>query len=129
VPDSLSSAVKTWPTPQARDEKGAFPNHTRGGRDLSSEVQMWPTPSATPYGSSQNGINGKGGEFERPSAATPSLETRAKREGGVLNADWVEALMGAPIGWTGLPAPVTRKKSGSLRARSRKKPIRTGERG
>lgn len=37
-----------------------------------------PTPSATPYGSSQNGINGKGGEFERPSAGTPSLWTMAR---------------------------------------------------
>ena len=34
----------------------------------------WPTPTATPYGSSQNGINGLGGENERPSANTPSLE-------------------------------------------------------
>jgi len=65
-------------------------------------------------------INGKGGEFERPSAGTPSLETLAARgslpsrpdpeiaQGGngtsksslVLNPRFVEALMGWPIGWT-----------------------------
>jgi DNA (cytosine-5)-methyltransferase 1 len=38
-----------------------------------------PTPAATEYGSSQNGINGKGGPFERPSAGTPSLATMARR--------------------------------------------------
>lgn len=38
-----------------------------------------PTPSRVPYGSSQNGINGIGGQFERPSAGTPSLETMARR--------------------------------------------------
>ena len=38
----------------------------------------WPTPAATPYGSSQNGINGVGGKNERPSAGTPSLETMAR---------------------------------------------------
>lgn len=38
-----------------------------------------PTPAATTYGSSQNGINGKGGAAERPSACTPSLDTMARR--------------------------------------------------
>jgi hypothetical protein len=38
-----------------------------------------PTPAATEYGSSQNGINGKGGRFERPSAGTPSLSTMARK--------------------------------------------------
>jgi len=37
-----------------------------------------PTPTASQYGSSQNGINGVGGENERPSAGTPSLFARAR---------------------------------------------------
>ncbi len=37
-----------------------------------------PTPSASQYGSSQNGINGVGGEHERPSAGRPSLITAAR---------------------------------------------------
>lgn len=41
-----------------------------------------PTPSASQYGSSQNGINGVGGENERPSAGRPSLMTAA-REGSL----------------------------------------------
>ena len=40
---------------------------------------MLPTPAGTEYGSSQNGINGKGGAFERPSAGTPSLGTAARK--------------------------------------------------
>jgi hypothetical protein len=40
---------------------------------------LLPTPAATEYGSSQNGINGKGGRFERPSAGTPSLATMARK--------------------------------------------------
>lgn len=46
---------------------------------------MWPTPTATPYGSSQNGINGVGGEFERPSANKPSLENMARAR---TEMDW-----------------------------------------
>ena len=37
-----------------------------------------PTPTASDYGSSQNGINGVGGENERPSAGRPSLGTAAR---------------------------------------------------
>lgn len=43
---------------------------------------LLPTPSATEAGSNQNGINGKGGANERPSAGTPTLYTMARR--GVL---------------------------------------------
>jgi hypothetical protein len=45
---------------------------------------MWPTPTATPYGSSQNGINGVGGEFERPSANKPSLENMARMQAEIV---------------------------------------------
>jgi hypothetical protein len=40
---------------------------------------LLPTPTAVEYGTSQNGINGKGGSHERPSAGTPSLSTMARR--------------------------------------------------
>lgn len=42
---SLTQDVASWPTPQARDQKGPYRNHTKGGRDLSSEA-AWPTPRA-----------------------------------------------------------------------------------
>lgn len=32
--DSLDAQTKHWPTPQARDEKGGFSKHSRGGADL-----------------------------------------------------------------------------------------------
>jgi len=80
----LGSAARTWATPSARDWKDTpgmtieTVDHdgTPRTRDdqLARQVFQWPTPTATPYGSSQNGINGIGGEHERPSANTPSLE-------------------------------------------------------
>jgi len=39
----LRDAVTYWPTSQARDAKGGFKNHTKGGMDLTSA--MWPTAS------------------------------------------------------------------------------------
>jgi N6-adenosine-specific RNA methylase IME4 len=90
------------------------------GVTLTDAIRRFPTPSATQYGSAQNGINGRGGEFERPSAGTPSLETMARRgllpsrpvpqtqrDGHdssppfrVLNPAFVEMLMGWEPGWT-----------------------------
>lgn len=108
------SAPSAWPTPttvETTSEKAKHHRPTagphRGGPSfgLGDAVSMWPTPTAATYGSSQNGINGVNGENRRPSAGTPSLETRAKMEGGALNPDWVEALMGFPAGWTDVPLP------------------------
>lgn len=96
-----------WPTPTCRDLK------TEGKR----AADNFPTPKAQQSGSSQNGINGLGGEFERPSANTPSLETIGRRwdqasgrpdsvpQTGkmspmVINPAFVEWLMGLPVGWT-----------------------------
>lgn len=45
---------------------------------LPADRSTYPTPSAADYGSSQNGVNGVGGENERPSAGTPSLSTMAR---------------------------------------------------
>ena len=54
----------------------AHPDIARGV--LPANRSTYPTPSAADYGSSQNGVNGVGGENERPSAGTPSLSTMAR---------------------------------------------------
>ena len=62
-----------WPTACATDGSKAPERYPGGNPSLPAAAKMWPTPTAEQYGSSQNGINGVGGEFERPSAGTPSL--------------------------------------------------------
>lgn len=47
-------------------------------RVLPANRGTYPTPSAADYGSSQNGVNGVGGENERPSAGTSSPSTMAR---------------------------------------------------
>jgi hypothetical protein len=112
----LLDAVRAWSTPRATEgEKGGPSGRDGSGSPhLCSVAADFPTPSATEYGSSQNGINGKGGEFERPSAGTPSLSTAARKGAlpggakGVLNPGFVEALMGWPLGWSDPEAPAGR---------------------
>ena len=71
--DDLATAL--WPTPQAAD----------------ASPKLWPTPNATDHkGAGQQSDRGHGGD-DLPTAV-----------GGSLNPDWVEWLMGFPIGWTDL---------------------------
>jgi hypothetical protein len=119
---ALPEQVTKWATPRAEDGESCG-NHPGAHDSLTGQTRMWPTPTAEPYGSSQNGINGLGGENERPSAATPSLERMShsflpllvtspdgdassvsdptSRRHSKLNPQFVECLMGWPIGWTG----------------------------
>ncbi len=110
-------AARTWSTPVASENANRTakepPSAVTRGHGVHLSVQAlggdFPTPAATAYGTSQNGINGKGGEFERPSAGTPGLEHAARHgllpgaepgERRVLNPVFVEALMGWELDWT-----------------------------
>ena len=69
-------------------------------------VDHWPTPSAVSYGSNKGGAAGRVGETRH------SLESLAAQSGHLgetpprgrstvaLNPEFVETLMGLPIGWT-----------------------------
>lgn len=93
-----------WPTATSRDWKnpsgGARAFEREDGKNRIDQIErvtaFWPTPMATPYGSSQNGINAT-----RPSAGTPSLE----RQASDLSELW--------------PTPTTRDSADSRRATAR----------
>lgn len=107
-PGDLPPATRAlWPTPRARDWKGT--DHSReanesgarhAGDDLATAVDKrnWPTPMAGPVDVRAGG--GHGG-VQLASAVTVEEEgPDAPR--GQLNPDWVEWLMGWPVGWTSL---------------------------
>lgn len=98
---SLLGQVRLWPTPQARDH---FPPHSaayvaekraqgHGMSNLNDAVAgtMLPTPLTRDWRSG------------KASQATHDRNSRPLSEviGGQLNPNWVEWLMGWPIGWTG----------------------------
>jgi hypothetical protein len=93
---------------------------------LENAVNQWPTPAASPYGTSNNG-NPHDERTEYATKGKPSLErmvawptsTAKDKETNALlgrqvlrapsthgspraqlNPDWVEVLMGFPVGWT-----------------------------
>ena len=96
-------APQMWPTPQHRDFRtGEAHRYTdpQRSQDLNDAVAFWPTPVARDY-------KGQGMSRERQETREPDnlCSWTAKYEGsGALNPEWVEWLMGFPVGWTSLTA-------------------------
>lgn len=87
---TLSGAVKLWPTPTAQDGKNSTLPISQIKRDSVPGAvlrSLYPTPTAA------DAEGSSGGKMHS------SLRTEA---GGQLNPEWVEWLMGFPIGWTEL---------------------------
>ena len=94
-----------WATPTKAIAKGSTagnPNRPNkgGGRDLRQDVKMYPTPTAH--------IHKEGGFPAEYTRNTPTLTAEATKvdgkphSSGSLNPQWVEWLMGYPVGYTDL---------------------------
>lgn len=101
----LSAEVKLWPTPTASlaDKGGRVtPRKGREGGTLIEAVsaRMWPTPCASASkGSSPAALTRKSGKDRSNDRIDHAVMAS---DGGQLNPDWEEWLMGWPIGWTAL---------------------------
>lgn len=93
-----------WKTPIASDAANReFYRNSRGEPNLSGMVKLWPTPTTGA------GLCGGTGNFQQlKNLAEDGTITEEERRsmsqgnGGQLNPDWVEKLMGFPAGWTRL---------------------------
>ena len=107
----LSSAVKQWPTPTATlATKGGrvTPRKSREGGTLIEAVsaRSWPTPCASASASASASKGSSPASLIRKSGKS-RVNDRIDHavmasDGGQLNPEWVEWLMGWPIGWTEL---------------------------
>jgi hypothetical protein len=115
----LSEAVKLWPTPTACDAQasGAGGHSTESGRHsgttLTDAVVRGFESSMT--GSSHLRTEERWATPTSRDAKGPSIHARRHRGvdlpaqaggSGKLNADWVEMLMGLPVGWTDIGGPL-----------------------
>ena len=107
----LADVVRLWPTPTARDWKGAagYKKESRNFADLTYRAQIldghrpWPTMSANGMGNtgSRQMLDKK---IEEGSLTEQEKRGMSAGNGGSLNPTWVEWLMGFPTGWTDLEA-------------------------
>ncbi len=108
TPHISDTDAPLWPTPAARDCKGAnsMEHLQREGKrnhadQLANAVRLYPTPTTGA------GLCGGTGNYQQLKAleadGTISAEERrsmAAGNGGQLNPEWVEWLMNFPKGWT-----------------------------
>lgn len=101
--NGLAGAVKLFPTPRASDCKrsGSPSELARHSPSLAAIAQTFPTPQA----SDANKWSNQSLAERKAKGQQVRLNTAVSPEGGAggqLNPDWVEWLMGWPIGWTDL---------------------------
>lgn len=95
-----------WPTPRASNPSSRI--NSKGGKILQQEVRLaesqrinWPTPRATEW----KGVGPLGSKSHKHRYLRGYLDATVQErqsQTGKLNPDWVEWLMGWPIGWTSL---------------------------
>jgi len=85
----LPLCVKLFPTPTTDCAQERTSKYQQGGTSLALAAQMMPIPDANP-------------EKYRLKANSQSSKSLNALHGGKLNPQWVEWLMGWPIGWTDL---------------------------
>jgi hypothetical protein len=102
------SRQNLWPTPNATEGNGGGQHPSkRAGHQLRLRdvVKMWPTPTT------KGNHNRKGASAKSGDGLATAVSQTSRCAGGSLNPDWVEWLMGWPIGWTDL------KRKGTVRYR------------
>jgi len=125
--DGLATAVKPRPTPRSTDGSHGgrvTPRKSREGGSLIEAVsaRMWPTPTASTGGPEPEGKTGRKLAtvvmYPTPRSGTDTMcggsghkrmlqGTALEKGRGQLNPNWVEWLMGWPIGWTDLKQSAT----------------------
>ena len=124
VPDTLPSAANMWPTPDAGVRTGFNRSASDGAANrplLAEAANMWPTPTRGMDDKTthrmrdghQNSLKAAAvsafppflqGETSTTDGEPSSPSTRGSRR--LLNPDFVEWLMGWPIGWSALDLPL-----------------------
>lgn len=97
----LGQAVRMFPTPRANCMTGAsWAPRRQGAPDLQTFAAMFPTPTTERLcGGSHAAEQLK--EMEASGQITPEeRQSMQAGNGGQLNPDWVEWMMGYPIGWS-----------------------------
>jgi len=99
------------PTPTASSygtQKSRPNNKARPSLETMARKNLWPTPTARDYKD-----NGKS-----PAELARNSKTLATHAGGQLNPQWVEWLMGYPVGWTELKDSVMQWYQNARKQRS-----------
>ena len=102
----LQTAAALWPTPTVIGNYSHLGSGPKAGTGLPTAAKLYPTPTPTertsfgegkPYVTATGSIQRKNKDG---STSNMGLTATVAGNGGQLNPEWVEAMMGFPIGWT-----------------------------
>ena len=102
----LQTAAALWPTPTVIGNYSHLGSGPKAGTGLPTAAKLYPTPTPTertsfgegkPYVAATGSIRRKNKDG---STSNMGLTATVAGNGGQLNPEWVEAMMGFPIGWT-----------------------------
>lgn len=96
--DSGSPHLCELPTPSANGEGNNTKSRGRPSLETMAKRDLWPTPTVGDSRSSGN----RSLPGSKAHSGTSLTDATERAEGGKLNPEFVEWLMGWPIGWTGL---------------------------
>lgn len=101
----LGSQVTNWPTTRASNP-GSRPNG-KGGKILAEEAKNWVTPNARDWKDTPGQSKKRPDGTSRLDQLPRQVFNSTSGSNHVLNPNWVEQLMGLPVGWTDLDSLVT----------------------
>lgn len=108
LPLGIAVQGSAWPTPMASDHRSGLEgpetlaSNSRPLRVAVANPSLWPTPRAGSETGGGAGLDGGAGSRAMMDKVLAPEERAAMISHGQLNPDWVELLMGWPLGWTSL---------------------------
>jgi DNA (cytosine-5)-methyltransferase 1 len=108
----LNDVVLLWPTPTAFDWNTSVKSRTDQGSktyrgNLKEAVQLWPMPGTSGLSNGTGNCETINKLFAEGRINDDERRSMRNGNGGQLNADWTERLMGYPDGWTDIDADNT----------------------
>lgn len=100
--------AENWPTPTARDWKDGQSGEktkAKSGRPLSEVAMYWPTPTASMAFRGDCAAERRRKDPHLGSQVAIQQNSPMGKNKPQLNPDWVETLMGFPIGWSTISGP------------------------
>ena len=109
--DGLATAVRLWPTPTRDSAHERTVKYAQGGTPLTMAVRLWPTPRASEYkGTGPIGSKSHDHRLKRGYLDSTVQDTEGRT--GWLSPEWVELLMGFPLGYTLTEGPPIQSEYG-----------------